>query len=77
MGTRSLYIFGILLNGICPTLFGFLHFISSPTLFMSIAVLLRGIEGIGNCFIQIPGFMIVNQSFPGRTSSTAAVSDCR
>jgi len=74
MGTRKIFILGIFLNGIGPALFGLLHFANSPVVFMSVAVILRGVEGIGYCFIQIPGLMTINHAFPGKMSIAAVSS---
>lgn len=73
VGTKILFLGGILVVAITNILFGFLVHVEDFTLFTSLCILIRGIEALGACAYSTASYVYVVNSFPQSIGSVLGI----
>ncbi|XP_044750167.1 MFS-type transporter SLC18B1-like isoform X2 [Coccinella septempunctata] len=73
VGTKFLFLGGILVVAITNILFGFLVYVDDFTLFTTLCILVRSIEALGACAYSTASYVYVVNSFPQSIGSVLGI----
>lgn len=66
IGSKKMFVLGLLMTGLTAILFGFLNYLPSGALFFWGSLLIRILEAIGDAAFVTSSFAISAKCFPGR-----------
>ncbi|KAK9879739.1 hypothetical protein WA026_006799 [Henosepilachna vigintioctopunctata] len=73
VGTKCLFLCGILIASVSNVLFGFLIYIDDFTLFTTLCLLIRSLEALGVCAYSTASYVYVVNTFPNSIGSVLGI----
>jgi MFS family permease len=75
IGSKRMFVAGLLITGISTILFGFLNFIPSGRIFFWASIVVRCAEAFGDACFVTSSFAISVVTFPGRISTVVGIME--
>jgi MFS family permease len=75
IGSKRMFIAGLLITGVSTIMFGFLNFLPSGRIFFWTAILIRCAEAFGDACFVTSSFAISVATFPGRISTVVGIME--
>ncbi|XP_074027066.1 MFS-type transporter SLC18B1 isoform X2 [Leptinotarsa decemlineata] len=72
-GAKFLFLFGIVVAGVCNILFGFLEYIQNSMLFTILCLIIRGCEALGASAFSTASYVFVVNTFPDSIGSVIGI----
>ena len=75
LGTRNVYIFGVISTGVCALLFGFLNYIQDKVTFLALSYALRILEGVAEAASWSAVFAMLLAMFPNNVATVYSFTE--
>ena len=66
IGSKRMFVMGLLMTGVTAIFFGFLNYLPSGTMFFWASLFIRIFEAVGDAAFVTSSFAITAKCFPGR-----------